>query len=204
MEKEGELKNRKDRAQLRLQIWLGLAEHHSKWRHHNPNGGKVVVYAEMVSMWSIIIVHNMLSTAYVTIAYPFIACIGLRCLFILCSTKTRLVFLASGVLLVCCGQSFLMLTESESWRKNTSWSLLDGIGKENGLSTLNWGKEYYTIKSSWVAQTQHSHCTRSNKTSPINHTSSDIDWSVGLSEYVYISVCTVVYYVENKLQYVNN
>ena len=50
MEKEGELKNRKERAQLRLQIWLGFAKDHSKWRDHNPSGGQVAVYAEMVSM----------------------------------------------------------------------------------------------------------------------------------------------------------
>ena len=50
VEKEGELKNRKERAQLRLQIWLGFAKDHSKWRDHNPSGGQIAVYAEMVSM----------------------------------------------------------------------------------------------------------------------------------------------------------
>ena len=80
MEKEGELKNRKDRAQLRLQIWLGLAKDHSKWRDHS-NDGKVVVYAEMVCMIvSYIRMYTMLSTACITIAYPFIACIIIYCL----------------------------------------------------------------------------------------------------------------------------
>ena len=48
MENEKELKDRKERAQLRLQIWLGQAKFQSKWREETPSG-EVAVYAETVS-----------------------------------------------------------------------------------------------------------------------------------------------------------
>ena len=48
MEKEEELKDRKERAQLRLQIWLGLAKQQSEWKRDIPCG-EVAVYAETVS-----------------------------------------------------------------------------------------------------------------------------------------------------------
>ena len=47
MEDDEELKSRKERAQVRLQIWLGLAKYQSEWRNDTP-GGEVAVYAETV------------------------------------------------------------------------------------------------------------------------------------------------------------
>jgi len=47
VESEEELKSRKERAQVRLQIWLGLAKYQAEWRNDTP-GGEVAVYAETV------------------------------------------------------------------------------------------------------------------------------------------------------------
>ena len=47
MEDEEDLKSRKERAQVRLQIWLGLSKYQSEWRNSTP-GGEVAVYAETV------------------------------------------------------------------------------------------------------------------------------------------------------------
>ena len=47
VEDEEDLKSRKERAQVRLQIWLGLAKYQSEWRKDTP-GGEVAVYAETV------------------------------------------------------------------------------------------------------------------------------------------------------------
>jgi len=65
VEKEEELKDRKERAQLRLQIWLGLAKYQSEWRGDNPSG-EVAVHAEMVSMYRSLQVQQCL---YVCINY---------------------------------------------------------------------------------------------------------------------------------------
>lgn len=48
MQKEEELKDRKERAQVRLQIWLGLAKLQAEWKQDIPCG-EVAVYAETVS-----------------------------------------------------------------------------------------------------------------------------------------------------------
>jgi len=47
VEDEEDLKSRKERAQVRLQIWLGLSKYQSEWRNSTP-GGEVAVYAETV------------------------------------------------------------------------------------------------------------------------------------------------------------
>ena len=48
MEKEEELKDLKDRAQVRLLLWLGLEKDQEKWTEC-CGGGEVAVFAETVS-----------------------------------------------------------------------------------------------------------------------------------------------------------
>jgi len=47
VEKEEELEDLKDRAQLRVMLWVGLEEDQSKWNEQGP-GGQVAVFAETV------------------------------------------------------------------------------------------------------------------------------------------------------------
>ena len=48
VEKEEELKDLKDRAQVRLLLWLGLEKDQGKWTEC-CGGGEVAVFAETVS-----------------------------------------------------------------------------------------------------------------------------------------------------------
>ena len=63
VESEKELKDRKERAQLRLQIWLGLSKFQSQWRDDNPTG-EVAVYAETVSAFCTVVVSNCKVTVH--------------------------------------------------------------------------------------------------------------------------------------------
>ena len=47
VEKEEEMEDLKDRAQLRVMLWLGLEEDQNKWNEQGP-GGVVAIFAETV------------------------------------------------------------------------------------------------------------------------------------------------------------